>query len=179
MITITPEQLLKICPNANHDIINGIVPALNTYLPLYEINTELRLIHFLGQCAEESAGFRTLVEYASGNEYEGRTDLGNVNEGDGPRYKGRGMIQLTGRANYRSEGQTLGIDLEGNPDLAATPEVAVQVACLYWKSHNLNAYADQDDINSITRRINGGLNGLADRQTFTDRADDTFSPYFP
>jgi putative chitinase len=179
MILITVEQLRTISPNAHEDILEGIVPYLNKYLDQYQVNTELRLIHFLGQTAEESAGYRTLVEYGNGEEYEGRRDLGNIMRGDGPRYKGRGMIQLTGRSNYRTYGNILHYPLEQNPELAATPEVAVQTALEYWKQRNLNFYADRDDINDITRKINGGLNGLQSRQAFTDRADNIFKPLFP
>jgi putative chitinase len=177
-MNITEEMLLKIAPQANHQIVSDLIPFLNKYLPLYEINTLLRLDHFYGQAAEESAGFKTLVEYASGNEYEGRRDLGNTEEGDGPRFKGRGIFQLTGRTNYTSMSKILGIDLVSNPSLAASPEIAVRTACEYWKSHNLNALADNDDIEGITRKINGGLNGLNDREIFTDRSDSVFSLLF-
>ncbi|MEG2462483.1 MAG: glycoside hydrolase family 19 protein, partial [Acinetobacter sp.] len=96
--------------------------------------------------------------------YEGRKDLGNVNKGDGVRYKGRGPIQLTGRANYRRYGQQLGIDFENNPEIVAIPSVGLLVACKFWADNNLNALADQDDVAMITRRINGGLNGFEDRK---------------
>jgi putative chitinase len=179
MVEITSQMLMSIAPQGNINVIDGIVPFLNKYLPDYGIDTLLRLDHFCGQSAEETAGFRTLVEYASGNEYEGREDLGNVEDGDGPRFKGRGIFQITGRSNYKSMSNILKVDLISNPELAATPEIAVRTACEYWKSHNLNAYADQDDINSITKRINGGLTGLSDREIFTDRADNIFSKLFP
>ena len=176
---ITEQIVFTIAPQANRQIVAGLVPAFNQILPQYGINTLLRLDHFFGQAAEESAGFRTLVEYASGNEYEGREDLGNTEDGDGARFKGRGIFQLTGRANYTSMSKILGVDLVGNPDLAATPEISVKVACEYWKSHNLNTLADNDDLEGITRRINGGTNGIKDREIFTDRADNVFSPLFP
>lgn len=179
MPQITEQILRAIAPQANESIISGLVDPLNNYLPQYGINTLLRLDHFLGQSAEETAGFRTLVEYASGNEYEGRQDLGNTQPGDGARYKGRGIFQLTGRANYRSLGAKLGIDLENNPELAATPEVAVRVACEYWNSRGISALADQDNLDGVTRRINGGTNGIQDRSIYTDRADNALSPLFP
>ncbi len=179
MVEITEQIILTIAPQANREIVIGLVPNFNKYLPEYAINTILRLDHFFGQSAEETAGFRTLVEYASGNEYNGRRDLGNIEPGDGPRFKGRGIFQLTGRDNYKRLGEILGVDLVNNPELAATPEIAVRVACEYWKTHNLNYYADQDDIQSITKRINGGLNGLNDREIFTDRADNCFTKLFP
>lgn len=179
MIEIIAQQLRIISPDASEKILEGIIPYLNKYLDHYEVNTELRLIHFLGQTAEESAGYRTLVEYGSGEEYEGRRDLGNIMRGDGPRYKGRGMIQLTGRSNYRTYGNILHYPLEQNPELAASPEIAVQTALQYWKERNLNFYADKDDITTITKRINGGLNGLQSRQVYTDRADNVFKSLFP
>jgi putative chitinase len=179
MVEINSQILSQIAPQANPEIINGLVPFLNEYLPQYGIDTLLRMDHFLGQSAEETAGFRTLVEYASGNEYEGRKDLGNIQAGDGPRFKGRGIFQLTGRANYQNMSNILGINLIDNPELAATPEIAVRTACEYWKSHNLNALADQDDLEGITRRINGGTNGINDREIFTDRVDNALSPFFP
>lgn len=176
-ITLTYDILRKIAPQCK--VAMSLVDPFNKYLPQYGINTLLRLDHFLGQAAEESDGFKTLVEYASGREYEGRKDLGNVYPGDGVRYKGRGIFQLTGRENYVSLGKILGLDLLNHPELAATPEIAVRVACEYWKTRNLNVLADQDDIEAITRKINGGLNGLADRTIYTNRADMVLSPLFP
>lgn len=134
------------------------------HVPAHDISTPLRLAHFLAQVAHESAGFVYMEEIASGQAYEGRADLGNVNTGDGKRYKGRGPIQLTGRANYRHYGQTIGIDLESNPEIAAIPSLGMLTACLYWKEKGLNALADADDVLTITKRINGGTNGLTDRK---------------
>jgi putative chitinase len=118
----------------------------------------------MAQCAHECDNFRTMEEYASGAAYEGRTSLGNTQPGDGVRYKGRGIIQLTGRSNYRIYGTALGLDLENNPQLASVPENAVRIACEYWKRKDLNTLADADNLEAITRRINGGVNGLADRR---------------
>lgn len=118
----------------------------------------------MAQVLHESGGFQFKRELASGRAYEGRRDLGNTRPGDGPRYKGRGWIQVTGRANYRVFGQKLGLDLEGNPVLAESDENAPLIAAAYWSSRSLNTFADEDDLLTITRRINGGLNGLADRR---------------
>jgi glycosyl hydrolase family 19 (putative chitinase) len=98
--------------------------------------------------------------------YEGRRDLGNTQPGDGPRYHGRGPIQLTGRANYRSAGRDLGLDLERNPEKAADPDVAFRIAGWYWTTRNLNKFADLGDagVDDVTRLINGGYNGLDDRR---------------
>lgn len=126
--------------------------------------TPLRLAHFMAQVGHESGGFRYMEEIASGSAYEGRRDLGNTKPGDGKRYKGRGPLQLTGRANYRTFGQALGLNLEDDPAQVARPDIGLLVACYYWSLHKLNALADADDITSITRRVNGGVNGLADRR---------------
>lgn len=160
---ITSSLLKRLCPSSKQDIIDGVALYLNQYANEYDITTDLRMCHFLAQAAHESAHFMTLEEYATGSAYEWRADLGNTQPGDGTRYKGRGIFQLTGRANYITYGKKLGLDLVDNPRLASTPEVSVRVALEYWKSKNLNAFADADDIMTITRRINGGTNGLDDR----------------
>lgn len=138
--------------------------AANIHCPANDISTPLRMAHFMAQLAHESGGFRFMEEIASGQAYEGRKDLGNTQPGDGRRYKGRGPIQCTGRANYRKYGQKLGIDLEAHPEIVAHPSVGMIVACLYWDEHDINAAADLDDVEKVTRKINGGLNGLADRK---------------
>ena len=176
-VVLTYAILHQIAPQCR--IAASLVDPLNKYLPEYGITSLLRMDHFLGQAAEESAGFATLTEYASGREYEWRRDLGNTQAGDGVRYKGRGIFQLTGRANYARMSLILGIDLINNPELAATADIAVRVACEYWKTHGLSALADNDDLEGITRRINGGLNGLADRTLYTNRADMALSTLFP
>lgn len=167
---LSKQSLKQIAPNAKDEIIAPLMDYLNRYAPKYELNTQLRMSHFLAQAAHESAGFRTLEEYASGSAYEGRKDLGNVNKGDGTRYKGRGIFQLTGRTNYRDMGKKLGYDLENNPSLAATPEISVLTALEYWKSRGLNAFADKDDVTTITKKINGGLNGFEDRKQYLSKA---------
>ena len=139
--------------------------AANIHLRTYKIlDSKNRFVHFIAQLAHESGSFRYMEEIASGAAYEGRKDLGNVLKGDGVRYKGRGPIQLTGRANYRKYGQELGIDFENNPAIVALPSVGMLVACKYWSENNLNVFADYDDVTTITRRINGGLNGFDDRK---------------
>lgn len=151
------------------------LPMLNASLVECGLHTPQRIAHYLAQIAHESAGFRTLEEFADGSAYEGRTDLGNTKPGDGPRYKGRGVIQLTGRANYRRYGELLGLDLEGDPEQAAQPDAAFRIAGLYWLSANLNTPADADDLEVITRAINGGLNGLSNRRIFLQRAQQALS----
>jgi putative chitinase len=151
-------------------IIAEAGPVLAATLESYDITSRLRIAHFLGQTCEESAGYRTTEEFASGREYEGRQDLGNTHKGDGPRYKGRGLLQLTGRANYADYGKALGVDLVNNPTLAAQPALSLKIACEYWKRHDINADCDRDDAQAVTRKVNGGLNGLSDRIAFTQKA---------
>jgi putative chitinase len=152
------------------EIIAALDPVLDSTLARYDINTPLRVAHFIAQVAHECAGFCTTEEFASGEAYEGRKDLGNIEPGDGRRYKGRGLIQLTGRANYRQYGTQLQLNLEDDPVQAAEPATSLLVACEYWKSRHLNDFADNDDEVTITKRINGGLNGLDDRRNYLRKA---------
>ena len=167
---ITKEMIKAIAPASKNAVVDPLIQYLNKYMDKYEVNTYLRICHFLAQAAHESDSFKTLEEYASGAAYEGRKDLGNVKAGDGKRYKGRGIFQLTGRANYRVMGDKLGVKLEENPDLAKSPEISVLTALEYWKSRGLNKFADADDIRSITKRINGGYNGFEDRKVYLAKA---------
>ncbi|HEX8421186.1 MAG TPA: glycoside hydrolase family 19 protein [Sphingomonas sp.] len=140
----------------------------NVHLRTYGIlDTGLRLAHFMGQTAHESGGYQYMEEIGSAvyfARYNNRADLGNVVPGDGPLFHGRGPIQLTGRANYRKYGQDLGLDFENNPAMVALPAVGMLVACKYWSDHGLNELADADNLERITRKINGGVNGLDDRK---------------
>ena len=137
------------------------------------IDTPLRQAHFLAQVGHESGQLRYTEELASGKAYEGRRDLGNTQPGDGVRFKGRGLIQLTGRANYTAFGKFMGQDfVSGNNPLklAQDPTLAVAVAVWFWNTHNLNALADADDVLGCTKAINGGTNGLDDREMLLARA---------
>jgi putative chitinase len=156
--------------NSQSAIIDAIGPVLATTLPEFEINTDLRAAHFLAQTCHESDGFVTTEEYASGAAYEGRKDLGNIHPGDGRKYKGRGLIQLTGRLNYCDFGKKLGLNLVDDPEQAADPVTSLKIACAFWKVHNVNVPADDDDIVTVTKKINGGLNGLDSRRTYLARA---------
>lgn len=170
---------LKIAPQAKPEIISALVAPMNRWLPIYSITGALRLPHFLAQCALESDGFTTLVERGKPeyfDKYQGRKDLGNVQPGDGRKFKGRGIFQLTGRVNYDAYGRRLGEDLINHPELAATPELSVRIACEYWKAKGLNAWADRDDIKEITRKINGGYSQLPERQTYLARAKEALPP---
>jgi putative chitinase len=166
-------KLKGIMVNATDANIGKYAAALFAKMPARDISPPLRQAHFLAQVGHESGELRYGEEIASGDAYENRRDLGNTQPGDGRRFKGRGLMQLTGRANYAKYGQAIGQDLVTNEhwkQVADDPNLAVDVACWYWETRNLNQYADQDDITTITRRINGGLNGLEDRQRLLTRA---------
>jgi putative chitinase len=166
---ITVEQLTNIMPFARAKAPLFIGP-LNSAMVKYEINTPARQASFLSQIGHESGQFRYVRELASGAAYEGRKDLGNTQPGDGVRYKGRGLIQITGRANYATCGAALGLDLIADPELLELPQNACDSAAWFWKSRGLNELADNEDQVKITRRINGGLNGIADRLALFGRA---------
>lgn len=151
-------------------ILSAISPVLEQTLIKYGIDNDSRACYWAGQVCHESDQFCVTEEYASGAAYEGRADLGNTRAGDGILFKGRGLIQLTGRSNYAHYGPMLGLDLIKNPKMAADPINALAIACLFWREKGLSPLADAEDLETITRRINGGLNGLADRQAATDRA---------
>lgn len=155
--------------------------ALAARYGVYGVATPLRLANFAAQTCHESGRFLYLAELwgptPAQRGYEGRADLGNLHPGDGRRYAGRGLIQITGRANYRAAGTRLGIDLEGQPQLAEQPEVAVLTALDWWKAHNCNALADADDATGLSRLINRGsahairpANGEAERIALTQHA---------
>jgi predicted chitinase len=167
---LTDDELKQIIPNCPEAKRADYLPFLQQAMAEFEISSYLRETAFLAQLAHESAELRYLEEIASGAAYEGRKDLGNTQPGDGKRFKGRGPIQLTGRANYAKYGQLLGLDLINNPTIAATKEVGFRIAGEYWKLNGLNELADQQQFKSITKRINGGYNGLDDRIKYYNRA---------
>lgn len=166
-------KLRGIMPQASQELIGLYYKHLVTEMETRAINTPLRRAHFLAQLAHESGSLRYNAEIASGAAYEGRKDLGNSEKGDGKRFKGRGLIQLTGRSNYVAYGEDIDVDLvtDGAWALVATdPALAVGAAGWFWDKHGLNTVADADNIRKLTRRINGGVNGLADRTRFLVRA---------
>ncbi len=144
------------------------------YFSRYRLTTPLRIAHFLGQTCHESGGYRWLRELWGPTiaqiNYEKNLRLGNTLRGDGERYLGRGIIQITGKGNYREASNRIGIDLVANPELAERPDIAVLTACDFWAAHELNALADDDDVHAVTRKINGGLNGIAERLALTAKA---------
>lgn len=130
----------------------------------------VELAAFMAQAGHESDSFTTLTEYASGAAYEGRKDLGNVQKGDGKKYRGRGHIQLTGRANYKKAGDALGLDLVGNPDLVSDdPSVGAKVSLWFWKNRVREQAADFTDVERVTKVVNGGFNGLTHRKELFDQ----------
>ena len=161
------RQCMPLCPAAH---VDEYARLLSETMTQSEINTVARAACYLGQLAHESGELRYLEELADGSAYELRRDLGNVQEGWGRLYKGRGWIQLTGRLNYELAGVALGVDLVGTPRLAAEPATAACVAAWYWRTHGCSLLADGMDVPGITRAINGGLTHLAERQAATDRA---------
>lgn len=155
-------------------IIQLMPQFLPQILAKYQINTYLRVCHFLAQLCTESRGFSSLTEQGidpKHNVYEGNSTLGNTHPGDGYRFRGRGFIQITGRYNYGIVGGELHQNLINHPEILASDiYLALEAAALFWTQHGLNKLADKDDIVAITHRINGGENGLPDRRTFLSRA---------
>lgn len=183
---MTNEQLLAL------GLTSEWLEPLNETFEKYEINTPKRQACFIGQCMHESGGFKFLKEnlnYSASalmrtwpsrfpdidtaEKYERNPEkiankvyggrMGNTEEGDGAKYIGRGLIQLTGKENYANCGLGLGVDLLGNPDWLSNPEYASLSAGWFWNKKNLNQYADNMDIETMTKRINGGSIGIADR----------------
>lgn len=137
-----------------------LIEALNRILPKYGITTHLRLCAFFANCGIETDYFKTSIEYASGAAYEGRKDLGNTRPGDGKRFKGRGPTQTTGRYNYeqvqKAIGAELGIDVVKNPELLAEVEIGVEAACIFWRDHRLNDWADAGAFKQLSGIVNRG-----------------------
>lgn len=142
----------------------------------FAITTPARQAAFLAQIGHESGGLMYTRELWGPTpaqvRYEGRADLGNTHPGDGSKYRGRGFIQITGRANYAAAGKALHLDLIDHPEILEDPEMVAVSAAWWWKSHGLNELADAGDFQRITRIINGGTNGLADRLARWEKAKD-------
>jgi len=170
---VSTAQLRKIMPNLSAEKAEKYIKPLNSGMREAHINNCPRISAFLAQLAHESGQLIYWEELASGKAYEGRKDLGNIHPGDGVRYKGRGPIQLTGRSNYRAAGKALGLPLEDNPKMVSQTDVGFRTSLWYWNSRGLSTYADQNSQGSfdiITKKINGGFNGKADRDMFWRRA---------
>jgi putative chitinase len=133
----------------------------------YGITDETEINALLAQVGHESGNYRHLTELGSKSyfeRYEGRRDLGNTQAGDGYKYRGRGYIQLTGRSNYEQFAKFSGLDVVNNPDLVATPSVGAEAALWFWKTKVKPKVKDFSNVKSVTRIVNGGYNGLADRE---------------
>jgi putative chitinase len=167
------EKLQGIMIHASKANIGRFYIPLKNKMTENLIDTPRRMEHFLAQIAHESGEFRYTEEIASGEAYEGRADLGNTEAGDGKRFKGRGLIQLTGRDNYKKYGDARGKDYTTDTSaklLSTDPGTAVDVSAWYWAEKSLNSLADGDDVMGVTHKINGGYNGLADRKKKLQRA---------
>lgn len=186
---MTKEQLKKIAIYASNKNIDIYTPILNKYMQEYNIVGLKRQSMFLATIIHESGSFRYTRELASGAAYEGRKDLGNTQEGDGTRFRGRGLIQITGRYWYTEASKDLGLDLLNHPELLETPENAVLVSCWWWKRNNMNSLCDTSDLKTkvtkeikgekitvdpvflkVTKKVNGGYNGIKDRIIWFDLA---------
>ncbi len=193
MIVFSLEMLGRILPRCPGLRLATCRDPLNASLAECLANTPGRASAYLAQLAHESGQFRWFREWdhskpiagcrlcrttgkghAAGAQYEGRRDLGNISPGDGVRYIGRGAVQLTGRANYEAASTALGVDLATNPDRAEGVDLAFRIAAWFWSTRRVNALADEAAkapapsilFDEVTRKINGGLNGKAERDAF-------------
>jgi putative chitinase len=170
---VTPREL-AIATGARIDRATTFLPFLEDAMHEFEINTPERQAAFLAQIGHESGGLHWLVEMwgptAAQARYETRYDLGNVAPGDGFKYRGRGLIQLTGRANYKRCGDALGVNLIDRPELLGEPALACRSAGWFWKANGCNELADSGNFERLTKRINGGLNGYAERLALWEKA---------
>lgn len=162
---MTPAQIAAVMPLAGARAMTYAEP-LTAAMAQYGIDAPRRQAAFVAQIAHESGQLVYTRELASGDAYENRYDLGNTQPGDGPRFKGRGLIEITGRANYTTCGVALGLDLIANPELLEQPDAACRSAAWFWQVHGLSDMADADKFGSITHRINGGYNGIDERLAF-------------
>ena len=154
---ISPEEIAQ-ATGQSVEAVKEAWPWVSNALKEAGITDKNSVIAALATMSVES-GFKPIEEYASGQAYEGRQDLGNTQPGDGVRFKGRGYIQLTGRANYKAYGEKLGIDLVNNPDLALRPDVASKILVQYFKDRGIPEKAQNGDWEGVRRAVNGGLNG--------------------
>lgn len=175
---MTPQKL-SLATGARIDRAEKYLQVIEAAMKEFEIATTRRQSAFLAQIGHESGGLRWTTEIwgptLAQSRYEGRKDLGNVVPGDGFRFRGRGLIQTTGRANFAATAAALGVDLVNSPELLSTPELAARSAGWFWRSRGLNELADAGDIMRITRRINGGINGIDERLALYERAKKVFA----
>ena len=165
------SQLRKIMPHSTR--LTVFFQPFVDAMAEFNITTAVRQAMFIAQVAHESGQFRFVAEIASGEAYEGRIDLGNTQPGDGVKYKGHGLIQITGRSNHEFCGRALGVDLINNPELLEQPDLACRSAAWFWEWKGLNKEADFGSARAfrrVTQRINGGFNGLSQRIIYWERA---------
>jgi putative chitinase len=178
---ITAEQITSISPHVQK--LDIYLDPLNEGMREFEINTANRVRAYIPQVLHESESFLYMKECATGQEYEGRKDLGNTQIGDGIKYKGRSPLQITGKENYRLCGLALGLDIVSKPELLEDPIYAFKASAWWWKNHGLNQIADRPEswtyqvkdriytkVQYITKIINGGQNGILEREAFYNLA---------
>ena len=172
---ITQKQLLDAVPGLYKARLDEFVASFNMFHAYFGLNTRDRIIHYLAQVFHESGSLRYVEELASGAQYEGRKDLGNTQKGDGKRFKGRGFIQLTGRKNYQDfyNDGWCSDNIIAYPDLVTRYPLDQMVSMWFWDRNNLNDLADLDNgangeeiVKRITKKVNGGYNGLSERVKF-------------
>lgn len=163
-------------PKARNENIAAFVKSFNAYSEVFGIDTKLRAAHYIAQVAHETCELRYQEEIASGQQYEGRRDLGNTQPGDGKRFKGRGYLQTTGRSNYQAyaSSEYCNGDLMSHPEWLAQQPGCQKASMFFWLRNNLNRYADADDVRTVSRRINGGWNGLSQRMYYWRKAKRVF-----
>jgi putative chitinase len=174
---VTREQILAIMPNAK-DKVDAFLPYINGYADTYKITTPKRMAHFLAQIAHESGELRYTKELGNRNYFHKydvgklKNMLGNLKDGDGYKYRGRGLIQITGRANYQAlqKSKEVTEDIMEHPELLEQPRYATKSAMWWWWKHGLNEKADSDSFTVITKTINGGTYGLESRRNYLKRA---------
>jgi len=173
---MTPD-LLRAATGCSAALADRYAVPLADACQRYSINTPARLAAFLAQIGHESGGLQYTREIAEGLAYEGRQDLGNTQPGDGPRFRGRGLLQVTGRSNYAAVSAALGVDFVAKPGLLEQPTFAALSAAHWWHAHGCNAFADAGQFDQLSRLINRGnafaakpANGEADRRIRWERA---------
>jgi len=182
---LTFEQLKQIVPTLSQKA-EVFIPYLNEAIEEYQINTPRRLAGFIAQCAHESGGFKYTTEIASGAAYQGRKDLGNIYPNDGIKFKGRGILQITGRSNYEQVSKVFGVDFVKSPELLAAPQYAVKTSAWKFVQIKGNNLMDLPDtwrsetkkycpFEYLTYRVNGGQNGAAERLEYFNRALTVFN----
>jgi putative chitinase len=167
---MTLEQFKKIAVNATQANIILFYPYLVKYMAMFDIVGVLRESAFIANALWESGNLKYTEEIASGKAYEGRKDLGNLHPGDGVKYKGHGIFQITGEDNHRELSIFFGEDFVNHPELLEEPRNATKSACWWFKHHGLNELADQRRFNKIVSTINGGYKGLAGRTLIYEKA---------